>query len=297
MRASPRATRRLAHRPAGVVDRSPSADDTTSMLGIALSGIAVDGYADAARERRRAGTTVPPRRSRLTLLVGVAVLGLLMTLAAVHTMADKPEVAAEQSALVDQVREQTSETDRLSARNDRLTATVAGLRAHQLANTSAGAVRRAQLATLGTLAGATAATGPGLQITVDDANPASRPDLEPDPAGRILDIDLQHLVNGLWTAGAEAISINGQRLTATTAIRAAGKAITVDYRPLARPYVVQAVGDPKALQAGFTASAGGDWMLNLKATYSIVLDVRTESSMTLSAGNPVLRYAQPLRSK
>ena len=56
--------------------------------------------------------------------------------------------------------------------------------------------------------------------------------------------DLQYVANGLWEAGAEAISINGQRLTSTSSIRFAGDAILVDYRPLARPYVVTALGDP-----------------------------------------------------
>ena len=48
----------------------------------------------------------------------------------------------------------------------------------------------------------------------------------------MLDRDLQVIVNGLWAAGAEAIAVNGQRLTACSAIRSAGEAILVDFRPL-----------------------------------------------------------------
>ena len=69
--------------------------------------------------------------------------------------------------------------------------------------------------------------------------------------GRVLDRDLQIVVNGLWAAGAEAISINGQRLTALSAIRSAGEAILVDFRPLSPPYVVSAVGEPTRCRPAF----------------------------------------------
>ena len=60
-------------------------------------------------------------------------------------------------------------------------------------------------------------------MVVDDA-----PDTTDDKQ-RVLDLDLQKLVNGLWQVGAEAISINGQRLTSLSAIRDAGSSITVNF--------------------------------------------------------------------
>src|SRR5207302_160556 len=60
--------------------------------------------------------------------------------------------------------------------------------------------------------------------------------------GLVLDRDLQDVANELWHDGAEAIAINGQRLTATTTIRAAGGAILVDFRPVTAPYQVSAIG-------------------------------------------------------
>ena len=59
---------------------------------------------------------------------------------------------------------------------------------------------------------------------------------------RVLDVDLQSVVNGLWAGGAEAVAVNGQRLTALTTIRAAGSAILVDFRPVTSPYEVSAIG-------------------------------------------------------
>ena len=68
--------------------------------------------------------------------------------------------------------------------------------------------------------------------------------------GRVIAKDLQFVTNALWESGAEAVSINGKRLTSTSAIRFAGSAIIVDFRPLTRPYVITALGDPQALPGG-----------------------------------------------
>ncbi len=78
-------------------------------------------------------------------------------------------------------------------------------------------------------------------VTCDDSPQAQTAD------GRVADTDLRVLVNGLWEAGAEAIAINGQRITATSAIRSAGSAITVNYTSLIPPYRVVVLGDPATL--------------------------------------------------
>ena len=101
-------------------------------------------------------------------------------------------------------------------------------------------------------AGDVPVVGPGVVIVVDDA-PISRD----DKLNRVLDRDLQFLVNGLWKAGAEAVAINGHRLSALTAIRSAGDAITVDYRSLTRPYRIEAIGDPRSLAAQLSNTSGG----------------------------------------
>ena len=81
--------------------------------------------------------------------------------------------------------------------------------------------------------------------------------------------DLQIIVNGLWGAGAEAIAINGQRLSSTAAIRFAGQAIIVDFRPLARPYVITALGDPQGMQQIFEPSFAGVYLDQLTQEFQI----------------------------
>lgn len=90
--------------------------------------------------------------------------------------------------------------------------------------------------------------GPGVKLVVDDAKDTEQGGGGPressgfSDTGRVRDRDMQRVVNGLWESGAEAVSINGQRLTSLSAIRAAGDAILVDNKPLVPPYTVLAVG-------------------------------------------------------
>lgn len=99
------------------------------------------------------------------------------------------------------------------------------------------------------LAGFTPVAGPGLRVTFDDAGAGCRGATQQDC--RIQDADLQLAVNTLFGLGAEAVTLNGERVIATTAVRSAGRAILVNYRVLTPPYVVEAVGDPEQLAREF----------------------------------------------
>jgi uncharacterized protein YlxW (UPF0749 family) len=144
--------------------------------------------------------------------------------------------------------------------------------------------------TLAVASGAAAVVGPGLVVTANDA-----PDAIPGAGGTIVDSDLQALVNGLWAAGAEAIALNGHRLTPMTAIRSAGQAITVDYRSLTPPYVVSAIGNPDTLPARFLETQGGQLWLGLRANFGIMFQTRTADRLELP-GQPhaSLRWAHDM---
>jgi uncharacterized protein YlxW (UPF0749 family) len=145
-------------------------------------------------------------------------------------------------------------------------------------------------------AGTTAVQGPGVRVTVNDAKPADQASGDPRQDGvdlsRVQDGDLQRLVNGLWLAGAEHIAVNGERLTAQSAIRSAGQAILVDFTPLAPPYVVDAIGDPKTLAARFLEGPGGDWFTVLKNKWKIRFDITQQDRLDLPAAPAAtLRFA------
>ena len=109
-------------------------------------------------------------------------------------------------------------------------------------------------------------------ITVDDA-----------PNGEAVRADdLALLTNGLWEAGAEAIAINGRRLTARSAIFNAGAAINISFTPpLSPPYVVSAIGDNKTLQADLLDTSTGLAFSNEVGALGFQLDMDTEDELTL----------------
>jgi uncharacterized protein YlxW (UPF0749 family) len=114
-----------------------------------------------------------------------------------------------------------------------------------------------------------------------------------DDDGRITDGDLQKAANGLWSAGAEAVSINGQRLTATSTIRQAGEAILVDFRPITNPYAVVAIG-PDDMEGDFRKGYAGQFFKQLATRYGITFDVRPIEGVTLGAASELkLRFATP----
>ncbi len=230
----------------------------------------------------------PPRR-HVALAIVVVVFGVLVGVSALQTEQDRPVALAERAELVDQIhlREQRYD-DRRGTEGD-LETEVTRLQAQVADDTRSNTALSSRLELLGLDAGTLAASGPGVAVTVDDA-----PQSSGGSGGTILDTDLRQLVNGLWIAGAEAIAVDGHRLSSLTSIRYAGRAITVDYRSLTPPYVVEAVGDPDTLPARLLETPGGQTWLSLEANFGIRFDTETRDSLTVPADpHDRLLYAEP----
>ena len=247
-----------------------------------IASTALDAdYAAVARRRAAAGSGSVAERarrsstSRVGTMVVLVAFAVLLSVAAVQTARSEQVSQAGRSSLVDQVEERRDRLAEARAELAHLRREVDSLRSDQLAGTEEGRALQARLRTRGAEIGALAVTGPGMVVTVDDAVDA-RSDRQ-----RVLDGDLQRLVNGLWLAGAEAIAINGQRLTQLSAIRTAGEAIHVNFRPLRPPYVVSVIGDPDQLPARFIETAGGAWWLNLRAVYEVRFDMSSREQIDL----------------
>jgi len=262
------------------------------------------GYAAAAESREKSG--LPPATGhRSLLLVIVAVLiGGLLAISALALRAPETTASSAKAYLVSRIEAMRAHAEGQT----RLIATVR----REIDNAQAAALGRQsqtllaeELSRLEIAAGTVPVTGPGLVLTVDDAAVeagAKNPNVDPLAAtapdqGKVIARDLQIIVNGLWQAGAEAISVNGHRLTTRAAIRFAGAAILVDYRPLTRPYVITAIGDPGSLSADFAAGDGGSYLQSLEANYKIRGDIKEHSSVVVP-GEPALslRMAEPVQS-
>lgn len=140
---------------------------------------------------------------------------------------------------------------------------------------------RAQIGRLEALVGGARTQGPGLLVTLRDAEGSATGLDESDT--HIQDVDLQTVVNELWAAGAEAISINDHRLVSTTAIRNAGGAVLVNFRVLTSPYRVAAVGSAPSLHARFAASATAKRFARWVEIYGLGFTFETRSRLMLPA--------------
>jgi uncharacterized protein YlxW (UPF0749 family) len=225
------------------------------------------------------------RRLRSPSLAGLAVLlvfGILVATAAVQTYRTADAAAARHDQLVKQVFARKDSLAALQERARTLRSEVQTLQTVQLQATAEGRAVQSRLTRLGLANGALPATGPGVRVIVD-----SGPSTSGDNAD-VLDVDLQKLVNGLWLAGAEAISINGQRLTSLTAIKQGGGIMTVNFRRLSPPYTVSAIGNPDNLAARFVDTPGGQWWLDLQALYGLRFEINTvpeQEPLTLPAAS------------
>jgi uncharacterized protein YlxW (UPF0749 family) len=251
-------------------------------------------YADVAA--RRAATDVvqrglrhPPRRS--LAVGGVLAATLLLVLAAVQTERHAPSAERARQTLLDQVRRETGGVRALEQRLDVLRDRTQRLQNGLLQTTGAGSALAARLDAGDLSVGTVAATGPGLRVVVDDA-PAGQPG---STQNQVLDRDLQSLVNALWAAGAEAIAVDDQRLTAQSAIRQAGSSILVNFAPLAHPYVITAIGDPVGLETSFGSSPAAARMRTYTQVYGLQFRFARADSLTVprAPGLP-LRYAKPV---
>ncbi|HUR74549.1 MAG TPA: DUF881 domain-containing protein [Sporichthya sp.] len=272
-------------------------DASMSLLSDLMANTLDEGYRREAQRRAAVEAVVGPEKAvgpggtgrsgwqgatALVLVLGFA--GLVLTVAAQQTHHNAPAVAQARNDLIDRVHAETERADELQRRLVALRADVDGARDDALAATSAGSAARADLERLSALAGVSPVRGPGIKVVVDDApNGALRAD---GATGRVLDTDLQRLLNGLWAAGAEAVSVNGQRLTELTAVRSAGDAILVAYRPLSPPYEVLAIGNPDDLEVDFVDGPGGRWFHTLQG-FGIRFTVTAENELRLPGASGV----------
>jgi uncharacterized protein YlxW (UPF0749 family) len=252
-----------------------------------------DEYTEAARRRAEraasdaspAGSPVavrtPRRRAAVLLTVGVAVLGLLLATTAIQTRRGAPAAAAERASLVERIEMMRTRSLELRGELAAAEATLADAQDETLVTTAEGEAIRDELDQLELISGASAVTGPGLIVVLDDAvAEGDGTDLDDT---RVQDIDLRQALNGLWSAGAEAVSVDGTRVTARTSIRAAGDALFADLAPLRPPYEVRAIGDPETLGPRFLDSSGASWLQILAATYGIGFEVNTSASVNIPA--------------
>lgn len=240
--------------------------------------------ADNALEPEYFATT-GPRRSPWCLAVAIALATTLIVVAVLTTTASRSDVADERADLRNQVSAAKTARDDLVAEVAAIEEEIDGLQDALVTDPQVAAT----IHDLDLVSGGSPVVGPGVVIHANDA-----PSQVDNSRGLVFDSDLSRLVNGLWEAGAEAIAINGHRITSMTPIRSAGSAITVDYVSISPPYVIEAIGDPATLQARFGRTTAASWWQYIHVNYGIGFEVRAADTVLALPADPgmVLRSAE-----
>ncbi|WP_033337381.1 DUF881 domain-containing protein [Catenuloplanes japonicus] len=249
------------------------------------------GYADAAARREKEGPRTGWRgaSARGFGLVTLVLVGFLFAMAYRQTVAEQPARGQARTALVDQIHTRQESATELEQRAAALRAEVNALRAANLEGDTAERLRNLEAVT-----GLARVEGDGVVVTVADgprdinAVTGGRKDVS-----KVLDRDLQDIANALWSIGAEAIAINGERLTATSTIRAAGEAILVDFHPITGPYDVVAIG-PDDMKERYEDTRSAALFRTLVDRYGMKFQVSARDDLELpAAGSADLKHAYP----
>jgi uncharacterized protein YlxW (UPF0749 family) len=260
----------------GAAPASPSG----AMLDDLLNNVLDPGY-------RIAWQAPPARRRRWwdgpLLWLACLAVGLLLVMSYQLQHRSAPAREEARKDLITRIERLQVTGDSLDARAKALAAEVADLRNAQLPG-GGEELRRLELAS-----GAVAVTGPGVRIELDEPaapTPAAsgRPGVPgPDQVAVLRDRDIRAVVNQLWAGGAEAIAVNGLRLTSTSFIRFAGESVLVDFQPISPPYTIEAIGDRNGLLVNFADSGIARQLKTMAAVNGITFEFSGKSKLQLQS--------------
>lgn len=247
-----------------------------------------DGYR-YVYEKRKSHPEQTRIRNRWSVLPALILLGLGLGVSLNQVFLWASQIRETTPELTEQIAERQSQVNELNEQISALESSIDQRTGELLVGSSEQlAIYRDEV---GAAAGYSQVTGDGIVVTVFDgnalpANQTSRP-------STVRDYELQDLANALWLAGATAISIGGERLTATTAIRGSGDAILVNYRPVLPPYEIKVIG-PKGMLESFIESPAYQEFKDLEKNFGIVTTTKTAQNLVLA---PAARSKELQRAK
>lgn len=213
--------------------------------------------------------------------IGIAAFFLaVMITAQVTTMSKSEEIlkGKREGELADSLVSLQRDYDELKAKYDESQEIVEEYQTNSATNDSLIASMKNQINTLSLLAGTTDVQGEGIIITLYDGN---------NSGSLVHDSDVLTVVNELRVAGAEAISVNDQRIITTSAIRCVGSVIQVNYQKVAAPFEIKAIGNAQYLESALTIKNGVVDVLN---GYGLKVTLTRESDIKIPKYDGVLSF-------
>jgi uncharacterized protein YlxW (UPF0749 family) len=154
------------------------------------------------------------------------------------------------------------------------------------AGSSTVAAETARAAALEPAAGLQAVSGPGLVVTLDDAprpGPGEPPASENPDDLVVHQQDVQSVLNALWTGGADALTLMGERLISTSSVRCVGNTLLIQGRLVGPPFVVRAIGDAGRMRAALDREPGVALFRQYVDAFGLTFDVRPAARLSMPA--------------
>lgn len=253
-------------------------DYVTKPLLDRITDQAVDSDYKAAAARRDPSGEEPTRRRRPGpwAMVVVGLFALLATTAAVQTSRNEDVRQTSRQVLVDRIEQRQ---DRIVELHQEISALSKDTQSREATLNALGQRAEAASASASATAektGFAPVTGSGIRITIDNADDGSE-------GGTVRDYDLAVIVNGLWQAGATAVSVDGQRVTPRSGVITSGSTLRMNDVSLSPPYEVSAIGDTRTLAARFAETVSGAMIHTTTQDYGMPYDVENIERLTLPA--------------
>lgn len=228
-------------------------------------------------------------RGRILTIITCVVAGFMMATSA-QASRDSDLRPSRNTEMVGLVRAQAEHNEKLSRQRDELRADV-----ERLTEESVGDPKPAD-ADLEMAASMVAVTGPGVRVALSDAP------LSVQPAGVAEDLlvvhqqDIQAVTNALWAGGAEAMTLQGQRINSTTGIKCVGNTVVLEGVPYSPPYVIEAIGDPDSLLQALDESTYLHTYREYVDAYRLGYEVTVLAKLEVPAHNSPLdlQFARPV---
>lgn len=228
-------------------------------------------------------------RGRVTTVLVCVVAGLMITVAAIAARgtdlrsdrtADMRDLIVSQSQRNEELRRQVGELqDEVAALTEQRSGPGEFQSALVFAEESAGMAP---------------VSGPGLRVTLTDAPADVKPAGVDDDSLVVHQQDIQAVVNALWAGGAEAMSIQGQRVISTTGIKCVGNTVVLHGIPYAPPYVIEAIGDEDTMRQALDDSPAVSIYRQYVEAYRLGYSVEGVGTLDLPSfsGSSGVRYAR-----
>ena len=232
-------------------------------------------------------------KKEIQLLIIFAIMSMALTygiciqMKTVNNNGTTVNLTEQQSVLKSEILKTSEKYDNVFEELDRLEEELEKVRANSTSSNSELAILEESIKEKNLALGLTEVTGTGIKIILNDGNATTITNSFISVSDLLVhDGDLIYVVNELFNSGAEAISVNGQRIVSTTAIECDGNVIKVNGTKIGAPFEITAIGYPEQL-AGIGRPGG---TIELLESRGVIVTLNKQNSVTIPKYSGTIKF-------